>query len=262
MSLTLNSQKIEHYAKLAEVRRELSKGPKTWTQLTENLVMSRATLSKCLKELMKNGEIEKYSEVKTEKKKQKIEDSYRLLTRKEETVVVKVPGMFEEIDSFYRHGRTVKEDLDVEQQFVKWVHDDFYNLMEVSYRILDVRFAKLSPQERVRLTDEWIALAMKTTSENMRATLEWLIQKGKKSWKRIFAEYGENPFPFFKALVKFEEIRREDKRREIERRLKEIQRKGMRVFNMKEGKALSGKELALAQKREIKRLEKELEELS
>jgi DNA-binding Lrp family transcriptional regulator len=260
MSLTLNSQKVEHYAKLADVKRQLSKGPQTWTQLRENLKMSKPTLSRCLKELMINGEIEKYSEVKIQKNKQKIEDCYRLLKRKKESIVAKIPEMFEETNNFY-FPRTIKEGLDVEQQFVKWFYEDFQSLMHLAFRILDVRFGDLSPQKRIQYTNEWTASAMKLASENVRNTVEWLILKGQMSWQRIFFEYHRNPIPFFKALIRFEEIRREDKRKEINEELKQVRNGKIEFLDMKKGE-LSPKEFTLAQKREIRRLEKELEELS
>jgi len=260
MSLTLNSQKIEHYAKLAEVRRELSKGPQTWTQLRENLKMSKPTLARCLKEFMINGEIEKHSEVRIIKKKQKIEDYYRLLKKKNEPILAKIPGMFEETDNFY-FPRTIKEDLDVEQQFVKWFYEDFQSLMHLAFRILDVRFSDLPYQKRVQYTDEWTASAMKGTSENVRETVDWLIHRGQESWKSVFFEYHRNPIPFFKALIRFEEMHRKNRLKKINEELKQVRNGKIEFIDMKKGE-LSPKEFALEQKREIRRLEKELEELS
>jgi len=248
---------MEQNPKEKEILAELRKSRKTWKQLEQNLKMSKKTLYLRLMKLMSDRIVEKYGLVEYGK----IVDYYDLVKRKDAPIVVNVPKMFEKGDDFF--PIRIKKDLDVTQSLVYDFYHYFAWLMHLARKTLDAYFAKeLSPKQRIQYVNNWKKSAVDYASEWVEEFIEWIVRYGQESWRDTFGSFEDNPNPFFKAVFKYTEIMENAKKEQIMRQIDDIQNKGMRVLDLKKGRSLSGKELALAQKHEIKRLEKELVELS
>ena len=227
MSYEILPQDEEHSKKLMEIRNQLLSGPKTWTELAKSLKMSKRTLAKCLFELQKRGEVEKIGIIEGNKSKV----VYRL-----DSTSKKIYEIFEETQHWFFPIR-VKEDLDIEQEMVRWFYDDIWAFMHVARKIMQIKNEVSDKRKAQQYIKEWIAFAMRKASENMKDSLKWIAEKGEKSWINIFGKYEDDPEPFIKGLWKYAEIIKKAK----ERREKEIERE------IKEGKikqvSLRGREL-------------------
>jgi len=191
-----------------EIITQLSNGRKTWTELRQNVEMSRETLSLKLKKLMQEETVEKYGVVEVGK----IVDYYDLVQKKEPEIFVKVPRMFE-------NGEFIKtrENLDIEQILVVYFHHSLRVLMHFARKILDVRFAKeLSPKRRIEFTENWIREAKLYATEWMAGFIDDIILNSNASWMEIFGTYEDHPKDLIKAMAKFSEmIEAKQKDREV-----------------------------------------------
>ena len=216
MSYEITPQEQEHLKKLAEVRKQLLSGPKTWSELITNLRMSKPTLSKCLIELQKRGEVQKIGVLEGDKSK----IVYRLV--EDDPTLKKVHEMFEETQSWIFPIK-IKEKLDIEQQIIIWFYDDIWLFMHFARKIMQIK-NELPKQKARHYIKEWIAQAMHITSRNIKDSLEWIAKKGEKHWENIFGKYEDDPEPLIKALWKYAEMlkkAREKREKEIERLEKE-----------------------------------------
>ena len=184
-----------------EIITQLSNGRKKWTELLQNVKMSKETFYLKLMKLMEEGTIEKYGTVEFGK----IVDYYDLVKKKEPEITLKVPRMFEKGDFFF--PIIIKENLDMEQSLVEWFHHSLKVVMHFARKILDVRFAEeLSPKRRIDYTDSWKREAVRYASEWMDAFVEYIIPNNDVSWREIFGTYEDNPKDFIEAMAKFSEI--------------------------------------------------------
>lgn len=203
-----------HQQKLHEIKKELFSGPKTWTQLVENLTMSKPTLSKSLLELQKAGDVERVSIIEGNRSK----SVYRLV----EAIVKEVPGMFEEpLPWGFPFIIKSPEELDVKQLLVGWFDLDVFQFMHSARKIMSIKNSALPPEKASRYIDEWISQTMRITSEGIGERLKWIAEEGEKSWEKIFGSLEDNPLPLYKALSKF----RETTEKAIEKHEEEIARK-------------------------------------
>ena len=198
MSYELLPQEQEHLKKLNEVRKQLLSGPKTWSELLANLKMSKPTLSKCLIELQKRGEIQKIGVLEGNKSKV----VYRIV--KEDPIVKKVYDMFEETQNRLLPFK-IKEKLDIEQEMIRWFYKDIWVFMHIARKIMQIK-NELPKKKAQQYIKDWIVVAMHRASEGMKNSLEWIAKEGEKSWINIFGKYEDDPEPFIKALWKYAEM--------------------------------------------------------
>lgn len=213
MSYELLPQEQEHLKKLNEVRKQLLSGPKPWSELLANLKMSKPTLSKCLIELQKRGEIQKIGIIEGDKSKV----VYRIV--KDDPAVKKVYEMFEETQNRLLPFK-IKEELDIEQEMIRWFYNDIWTFMHFARKIMQIK--KELPKEKAqKYIKDWIVVAMHKASDGMKNSLQWIAEEGEESWINIFGRYEDDPEPFIKALWKYAEMLKKNG----ERRRKENKRK-------------------------------------
>jgi len=212
MSYEMSSQEREHLQKLMEIRKQLLSGPKTWSELVANLKISKPTLSKCLIELQKRGEVQKIGILEGNKSK----IVYKIV--KDDPIIRKVYEMFEETQNLFLPLK-IKEELDIEQEMIRWFYNDVWAFMHIARKIMQIK-NELPKEKAQRYIKEWIVLAMHRASEGMKNSLEWIAEEGEKSWIDIFGKYEDDPEPFIKALWKYAEILKKAEKEE-ERRFRE-----------------------------------------
>lgn len=215
MSYDLTPQEREHFKKLMEVRKQLLESPKTWKELIENLKMSKPTLSKCLIELQRRGEVQKIGVLEGDKSKV----VYKLTEGN--STVKKVYKMFEKGDFYF--PIKIKKNLDIEQTMIAWFYDDIRSFLHVARKIMQIK--NEAPKEKAEYyIRQWISFAMDRVSENMKDSLQWIAKEGKKPWEEIFGKYETEPEPLIKALWKYAEVlknAREEQERKEGRLVKE-----------------------------------------
>ncbi|MEM2561836.1 MAG: hypothetical protein QXT06_05860 [Candidatus Bathyarchaeia archaeon] len=204
MSYEVLPQEQEHLRKLMEVRKQLLLGPKTWSELIANLQMSKPTLSKCLIELQKRGEIQKIGIIEGDKSKV----VYQLV----DPLVKKVYEMFEETQNRLIPSK-IKEELDIEQEMIRWFYNDIWMFMHFARKITQLK-SELPEKKAQQYIREWIALAAHITSVGIKNSLKWIAEKGEKSWIDIFGKYEDEPEQIIEALWKYAEKLRESREKE------------------------------------------------
>lgn len=214
MSYEVLPQEQEHIRKLMEVRKQLLSGPKTWSELIANLQMSKPTLSKCLIELQKRGEIQKIGIIEGDKSKV----VYELV----DPIVKKVCEIFEETQNRLIPSK-IKEELDIEQEMIKWFYDDIWMFMHFARKIMQIK-SELPKEKSQKYIKDWIVFVIYKASERMKNSLQWIAERGEESWINIFGKYEDDPEPLIKALWKYAEKLKEIEEKEekrIEERIKE-----------------------------------------
>ncbi|MEM3880866.1 MAG: hypothetical protein QXD19_03870 [Candidatus Bathyarchaeia archaeon] len=214
MSYEVTPQEREHYKKLMEIRKLLLSGPKTWNELIANLKMSKPTLSKCLIELQKRGEVQKIGilEGDTSKVVYKLTD---------DPTIKKVYEMFEEGDFFF--PVRVKKNLDIEQMMITWFYHDIRLFLHFARKLMKAK-NNAKKEEVEYYIRQWISFAMDKVSENMKDSLQWIAKEGEKSWEETFCKYETEPEPLIKALWKYAEVlkkAREEREKQEEQLIKE-----------------------------------------
>ncbi len=199
MTKNLTSQDREHYAKLAEVRRLLHTGPKTWEELAQTSTMSKPTLSKALIDLQKRGEIEHVGIIRKEGMKERSKLVYHLI----ESKTINVPGMIEERPESLI-GVTLKKDLDIKQWLVWRLYHDVSELMHHARKIMQIKNAdELSPEKKAEYADRWIASAVDYSSDAIMDTLRAINEEGKHNLEEFFGKYEDDPSDFFEQVTNF-----------------------------------------------------------
>lgn len=174
---------------------------------------ARATLSKCLLELQEVGDVERVSIIEGNHSK----SVYRLA----ESIVSKVPDMFEEPKWGFAYTIKDDEQLTIEQLLVRWFNYDVYNFMHAARKIMSIKNADLTQEKKSRYIQEWISQTTKLYSRLIGESLTWIGEEGKESWEEVFGELEDEPLPLYRALTKYHEIIK----RAEEKEEKEWQRK-------------------------------------
>lgn len=179
---------------------QLNNGRKTWTELMRTVNISSKTLSRTLKILMEQGTVVKFGVVEFGK----IADYYDLVKKKESTISLKVPRMFEESFVF---PLVFKEGLDIEQNLVQWLHHRLRMEMHFARKTLAVRFTKeLTPKQRIEYINNWKMQAVNYASEWMAVFIEEIVHDSEASWIDIFGTYEDDLKDLINAVAKFTEI--------------------------------------------------------
>jgi DNA-binding transcriptional ArsR family regulator len=159
-----------------------------YNKLLKETGLSTATLTKHLKELA--GIVQKHIEMESG------EYPYPVYYTLDPLMIEDTPESNRNLES---------KPKSIEQMLFEQHRTDTMQFFHYLRKVMDIKIAADLPEEKKsRYYQQWIAHAISHVSENMEATLRYIIENGLTEWEEVFGKYETFPSRFFQDLIKYE----------------------------------------------------------